>query len=138
MNAVCLIVAGIVRATLPGPEFTLEWDHSVEKIRWEERYRIVGKQLLLVEARVRGSGAGMEPPPTAMLRDGSWVWQPNSTLAEIRLTHSTFTSDYLLCTPDRCAELGERVGATGQGEVVSLRPCAGERVPSAGGKQVAR
>ena len=105
MNAICLIVAGVVRASLPGPEFTLEWAHSVEKTRWEETYRIDGDRLLLEEARVEGSGAGMEPPLGAQLRDGRWTWH------------------YTLCAGGRCAELGERIGATAEGEVVTVRAC---------------
>ncbi|HQR09688.1 MAG TPA: DUF1850 domain-containing protein [Casimicrobiaceae bacterium] len=138
MSAICLIVAGVVRAALPGPEFTLSWDHSVEKVRWEERYRATNGQLVLVEARVKGSGAGMEPPPGSTLRDGSWVWQPRSTHAELRLTRSTFTRDYVLCAVDHCATLGDRVGATADGDVVTVRPCGSESAPSAGRQQVGR
>ena len=123
-NAICLIVAGVVRATLPGPEFTLAWTHSVEKTRWEETYRIDSDQLVLVEARVEGSGAGMEPPPGARLRDGRWTWQPQSAHPELRLTESTFTQDYTLCASGRCADLGDRVGATAEGEIVTVRACA--------------
>ena len=123
MNAICLIVAGVVRATLPGPEFTLAWTHSVEKTRWEETYRIDGDRLVLTEARVEGNGAGMEPPPGARLRDGRWTWQPLSAHSELRLTESTFTRDYTLCANGRCTDLGERIGATAEGEVVSVRAC---------------
>ena len=123
MNAICLIVAGVVRATLPGPEFTLAWTHSVEKTRWEETYRIDGDRLMLVTARVEGSGAGMEPPPSAQLRDGRWTWRPQSAHPELRLTESTFTRDYTLCANGRCTDLGERIGATAEGEVVSVRAC---------------
>ncbi|MEO8346349.1 MAG: DUF1850 domain-containing protein [Betaproteobacteria bacterium] len=140
MSAFCLIVAGVVRATLPGQEFTLAWEHSVEKTRWVERYRMDGAQLALVEARVQGNGAGMESPPGAILRDGSWVWQPQSKHAELRLTRSTFTRDYDLCSPDRCAALSDwlGVGPTGEGDVVTIRPCGSELPASAGGQQVGR
>ena len=33
VDAICLLVAGVVRATLPAPEFTLAWDHSVAEDR---------------------------------------------------------------------------------------------------------
>ena len=140
MSAFCLIVAGVVRATLPGQEFTLAWDHSVEKTRWVERYRMDGAHLALVEARVQGNGAGMESPPGAVLRDGSWVWQPQSRHAELRLTRSTFTRDYVLCSLDRCATLNDWVGleATAKDDVVTIRPCGGELSVSAGGDQVGR
>lgn len=142
MSAICLIVAGVVRATLPGPEFTLAWTHSVEKTRWEETYRIAGDRLTLVEASVEGSGAGMESPPGARLRDGHWVWQPQSTHAELRLTRSTFTRDYTFCADGRCADLGDWVGTTAEAEVdnevVSVRGCANEPPASAGSKQIGR
>ncbi|MEZ5450817.1 MAG: DUF1850 domain-containing protein [Thiolinea sp.] len=32
--------------------------------------------LQLLQARVKGSGAGMEPGDDAVLKDGWWVWQP--------------------------------------------------------------
>ena len=70
MIGLCMGLAGAVWAQLPVAEFTLAWDHSVEKVRWEEDYRVTAAGLLLGEARVRGSGAGMEPPANAVLRDG--------------------------------------------------------------------
>jgi hypothetical protein len=70
LDAVCLLVAGALRAMLPTTEFTLAWTHSVQKTRWEERYRVAGSDLQLVEARIQSSGAGMDPPPQARLRDG--------------------------------------------------------------------
>jgi hypothetical protein len=123
MDPVCLLVAGIVRATLPSEEFTLAWEHSVQKTRWEERYRVEGNRLLLVEASVEGSGAGMEAPAGAVLHDGRWTWQPLSTHAELRLTRSTFTRDYTVCAQGMCADLGTRVGATSDGDVVTVRAC---------------
>ncbi|MEO8305053.1 MAG: DUF1850 domain-containing protein [Betaproteobacteria bacterium] len=123
MSAICLIVAGVVRATLPHAEFTLAWDHSVEKTRWEERYRPEGTALVLVEARVKGSGAGMEPPPEAMLRNGWWTWAPHTTFAELRLTRSSYARDYTVCGGGRCSELGRLVGPTRQGEVVVFKSC---------------
>jgi hypothetical protein len=138
LNVICLIVAGVVRATLPGPDFTLAWEHSVEKIRWEERYRLNGDQLKLSEARIEGNGAGMESPPGARLQDGHWVWQPQSMHDELRLTRSTFTRDYMLCSEGRCADLGDWVGKTLEGEVVSVRPCARESPNSTGSEKVGR
>ncbi|NDP42484.1 MAG: DUF1850 domain-containing protein [Aromatoleum sp.] len=123
MNPVCLLVAGVVRATLPAPEFTLAWDHSVQKTRWEERYRQHGDGLQLVEARVQGTGAGMEPPPSAVLRDGWWTWQPGTDLPELRLTLAPYTPDYTLCWQDRCQTLGALVGPAAAGGAVVVRPC---------------
>jgi hypothetical protein len=140
LSVICLLVAGAVRATLPGPDFTLAWEHSVQKTRWEETYRLVGDRLSLVEARVEGSGAGMESPPGAQLRDGRWIWQPQSTHAELRLTRSRFTRDYTLCAAGTCADLGDWVGTPAEvgadSEVVSVRTCA--EPASAGGEEVRR
>jgi len=113
-----------VRATLPPSEFTLAWEHSVQKTRWEERYRAEGTGLVLVEARVLGSGAGMEPAPGAVLSDGVWTWRPNTRLPELRLTHSDFASDYTLCRGDHCDRLAALVGTADDGAVVVVRPCA--------------
>jgi hypothetical protein len=124
LNAACLLVAGALRATIPGDAFTLAWDHSVEKTRWEEDYRVVDDRLVLVQSRIAGFGAGMEPPPGAQLIDGMWRWQPAlSPLAELRLTASSYTSDYTLCwRRDRCAALRDLVHARAT-EVVSVVAC---------------
>ena len=124
-GAICLVAAGILRATLPWSEFTVAWTHSVEKTRWEERYAISGTSLTLVEARVQAVGAGMEPAADAVLRDGWWHWTPRADpLTELRLTYSTFTQDYTICAGRRCSSLPELVGPSlDQGQVVSLRPC---------------
>src|SRR5438105_5050565 len=63
VSAVCLIVAGMVKAVLATEEFTISWTHSVEKTRWEETYRVDGDRLALIAARIQGVGAGMEAPP---------------------------------------------------------------------------
>ncbi len=124
MNAVCLIVAGALRATLPAQEFTLAWEHSVQKTRWEERYRVEGRSLRLLEARIQGSGAGMEPAPGARLRDGWWTWRPATPpLPALRLTVSPFTSDYELCRRDRCRTLRSLVAVRDGSAVVEVRPC---------------
>jgi hypothetical protein len=109
LNAICLLVAGVVRATLPATEFVVAWNHSVEKSRWEERYRVDGVNLRLVEARVQGFGAGMEPAADAVLRDGWWTWHPGQLLASLRLTLSPFTTDYDLCWRAHCERLGDLI-----------------------------
>ena len=125
MSAVCLLVAGVVRATLPADAFTVAWQHSVEKTRWEEDYRVVGDRLVLTESRVEGSGAGMEPAPGARLADGAWHWRPAvPPLPELRLTASPYTADYAICWAGRCRPLRELARSQGV-EVVTLAPCAG-------------
>jgi len=105
VNSLCLFVAGALHATLPTADFTVGWVHSIEKTRWEERYRVAGTRLELVEARVRGSGAGMEPGPDARLVDGWWTWHPERRLDALRLTLSPYAGDYDLCWRGRCHTL---------------------------------
>lgn len=143
MNAICLFVAGTLRATLATTDITVAWDHSVEKTRWEERYRVDGDRLQLVEVRIQGSGAGMDPPPDATLVDGWWTWRPGASLAVLRLTASSFTRDYDLCWRGRCETLHRVIGAPAElgttapipreqqprdaPAVVDIRACAGMR-----------
>ncbi|PSJ44666.1 DUF1850 domain-containing protein [Zobellella taiwanensis] len=117
---ICLASGSALVMLLTG-SLTLSWDHSVEKIRWSEHYRVDGDRLLLAEASVRGSGAGMEPPPEARLQDGAWRWQPGLRLAEVRLASSEFTGDYSLCPGSApCRPLGHWLPA---GPAVTLTAC---------------
>lgn len=128
MNAVCLMVAGVVRAALPADEFTLGWEHSVEKTRWEETYRIDGDRLLLISARIQGIGAGMEPPEGAALRAGWWTWTPlPRSIAVLPLTQSTYTSDWTLCWNNRCRTLAALVPPAAEGSVVDVVACNAPR-----------
>ena len=104
-------------------QFTLAWTHSIEKIRWEEDYRIVDGALRLEEARIRGTGAGMEPPPGAVLRDGVWHYRPAlPALKELDLARSGYTADYELCLESRpCRPLGEWIPVSA-GTLVA-KPC---------------
>jgi hypothetical protein len=122
--AVCVAAGGLV-VMLATESFTLAWMHSIEKIRWEEDYRVVGTQLVLTEARVRGSGAGMEPPADATFADGVWHYDPHlQPLDELRLTQSIYTSGYELCRQGRCAPLTDFAPRAGNGDVIELRACA--------------
>jgi hypothetical protein len=130
VNAVCLLVAGVVRAALPTDEFTLGWRHSVEKTLWQETYRIDGDRLLLTRARIQGPGAGMEPPGGAVLRGGWWTWRPAPhSIAALPLTQSTYTSDWTLCWKNRCRTLATLVPPAAEGTVVDVVAC--ERPPAA-------
>jgi hypothetical protein len=71
-----LCLAGTaVALSVAASAFTLRWTHSVEKTEWQERWRVEGDVLVLEEARVRGSGAGMEPADGARWQDGWWAWR---------------------------------------------------------------
>lgn len=100
--------AATAQAFIAGQHFTLTWSHSIEKIRWEEDYTVHARHkdqpsLSLESARVRGSGAGMEPPEDAKLVNGWYVYTPQGTLPPaLRLTRSPYTADYTLCADGRC------------------------------------
>ncbi len=117
--------AGALVATLAVESFTLAWTHSIEKIRWEEDWRIEAGLLHLVEARIRGSGAGMEPPAGAVLENGTWRYRPVlAPLARLRLANSTYAADYLLCFESRCRPLAELAGSA-ENESIELHACTG-------------
>lgn len=120
----CILVAGAVRAVLPSDAFSVAWTHSVQRSQWEERYRVLTGGLVLEEARVEGSGAGMEAGTDAVLRDGWWTWAPRQNLRSITLTVSSYAGDYRICTAARCTALRELVGPTPEGTAVEITSCA--------------
>ncbi|KJS14557.1 MAG: hypothetical protein VR78_10010, partial [Hoeflea sp. BRH_c9] len=81
MGLALCIVAGGKAMTIATAVFSLSWSHSVEKTEWRENWRITEQGLELTEARVKGSGAGMDPGEGARLEDGWWVWTPETPLA---------------------------------------------------------
>ena len=115
----CLMVGGKA-LTLAAGLFTLSWTHSVEKVEWRETWQVTPAGLQVVEARVKGSGAGMEPPPDARLEDGWWVYVPAlRPVPELRLAASGATaSPWRLCADGRCLNLGADPGAP-----VAIEPC---------------
>ena len=111
MLGLCLGLAGVVWAEVPVPAFTLAWTHTIEKVRWEEDYRVTPQGLLLGEARVKGSGAGMEIPDGAVLRNGSWHYQRQlPALQPLRVGRTPEAGDYQLCYDQRCHALSEWLG----------------------------
>ncbi len=129
---ICLSLAATLHGApavfVPVTEFTLAWTHSIEKVRWEEDYAVrldaVRGQPVLqaLQARVRGSAAGMEPPPDAVLRQGWYHYTPAiPTPPELRLTRSEFTPDYEVCTQGRCQSMANWLSS--HGGVTLLRAC---------------
>jgi hypothetical protein len=117
------LAAGAVAATLAAESFTLAWTHSIEKLRWEEDWRVTGSSLVLAEARVRGSGAGMEPPPGAVFEAGAWRYRPSvPPQAVLRLTHSPHAAGYELCAPD-CKPLADHLPGIDNTAVIELWSC---------------
>lgn len=122
MWAVCLSnTLGSVSVAVSG--FTLGWTHSIEKVRWEEHWRVEATALVLEAVQVRGFGAGMEPPPEAVLKDGVWRWTPGTRHELLRLTRSGFTDDYDWCEADGsgCRPLGRLLAP--DGGVTAVKPC---------------
>ena len=123
--SLCVLAAGKT-VTLAAAAFTLSWTHSVERTRWQEDWKVSPAGLQVVRARVKGSGAGMEPPEGSVLRDGWWVYaprigpQPRLVLAASGATGQGWT----LCTASGCRELGRTAG-----DPTVLDPCAGTSHP---------
>lgn len=105
--AVGCLVAGAVTVKLASA-FTLAWTHSVERIEWQEDWRASEAGLVLAEERVQGSGAGMEPPPDAVLEGDFYVSHPDRPpLREILLRRSGATADWRVCFDGDCHVMGE-------------------------------
>lgn len=115
-----LCIAGSKAIAVAAGLFTLSWTHSVEKIEWRESWAVTDGSLILREARVKGSGAGMEPGDGARREDGWWVWKPyQPPLGELVLAASGTTgAGWTICDAGGCEELGGHAGAP-----LVLRPC---------------
>ncbi|CAH1650042.1 DUF1850 domain-containing protein [Chelatococcus asaccharovorans] len=118
----CLAAAGAL-VHLGVSQLTLSWTHSVQKVAWEEDWRAVPQGLLLEQARVMGTGAGMEPPPEAHREGNFWVWKPDlAPLPTVILRRSGATDDWRLCIAGTCRPLSDFVPAAA--DPVELKPCA--------------
>lgn len=122
MNGICL-VAGLLVAQF-GDDITLRWSHSIQKTVWEEDYRREGMSLRLVEARVRGTGAGMEPPANAVLREGAWHYTPPlPLLPRVTIRHSPYVAPYVVCGDGRCQPADAWLPGLPDDTVIELVPC---------------
>lgn len=126
MSGICLLVGGASVARLAGvAAFTLAWTHSVEKTRWEEDWAVAADGLRLTQARVEGTGAGMEPPPEARLVSGMWRWSPQvPPVRQLVLRRSGATADWHLCVAGACRPMDAYVPAAA--DPVVLAPCPRE------------
>src|SRR2546423_14958681 len=105
--SLCLASAAVVK-TLSIAAFTLAWTHSIEKVEWQEDWRVTSQGLELVQARVKGSGAGMEPPPQARLVDGWFQWQPKrAAVPQLVLGNSGAAGEWRICADGHCRTLSE-------------------------------
>lgn len=118
---ICL-AAGALLVSLGAGEITLAWRHSVEKTLWEELWQESPDGLVLAEARVQGSGAGMDPPEGARLEGGFWRWRPKlPALREVVMRRSGATADWRVCVANSCRAMAELVPA--DADPVVLTPC---------------
>lgn len=117
------LAAGAITAALAVDSFTLAWMHSIEKVRWEEDWRIEGKALVIGEARIRGTGAGMEPPDGAVLKNGVWHYRPTVRLTQLRLAHSAYTAGYELCIDGTCRPLAGYLPGAENPSTIVLEAC---------------
>jgi hypothetical protein len=109
--ALCILAGGKM-LVLAGASFTLGWTHSVQKTEWLETWHVEPAGLHLVEARIKGSGAGMDPPGDAVLKGGWWIYRPRlAPRPSLVLAASGATgSGWRLCMADDCRELGDEPG----------------------------
>ncbi|QYX64331.1 DUF1850 domain-containing protein [Shewanella putrefaciens] len=130
MLGLCLGLAGTLWAQVPTDNFTLAWNHSIEKIRWEEDYNITPQGLVLTEARVKGTGAGMDIPDDAYLKNGSWHYRPKlPILPKLRLGRTPEAGDFDVCFAQhsgevQCQRMSHWIGAPNkQDAAVELWGC---------------
>lgn len=105
--SLCIAAGGKVIA-LVASSFTLGWTHSTAHTEWWERWEVTAEGLRPVEARITGTGAGMEPPPDAVLRADGWHYRPDlPPQREVFLAASGATGGgWQLCTDKECLTLG--------------------------------
>lgn len=110
--SLCILAAGKT-VVLAASAFTLSWTHSVERTEWREDWLVEPAGLRLVEARVRGSGAGMEPAEDAVLDGGWWTYRPTlRPIPALVLAASGVTGQgWSLCAAGECREIGAAAGA---------------------------
>jgi len=121
--SLCLASAGAVK-TLAVAAFTLAWTHSIEKVEWQEDWRVTPAGLELVAARIKGSGAGMEPAPDARLVGGWFQWHPQQApLPELVLGNSGLAGEWRLCAAGRCRTLAQILGHAVGAQPTTLSAC---------------
>ncbi|CAN5454720.1 hypothetical protein BH10PSE11_BH10PSE11_19800 [soil metagenome] len=127
----CLATAGVVKS-LAVTAFMLAWTHSVEKIEWQEDWRVTPQGLELVEARVKGSGAGMEPPPEALLKDGWFRWKPQlPILPDVVLGNSGLAGEWRFCNDGKCQDLSVILGRPVGTSVTTMSVCKPDQATKA-------
>lgn len=118
----CLLAGGVT-VHLMAADITLSWRHSVEHTVWQEDWHADPAGLQLVAARIEGSGAGMEQPPDAVLKNGFWTWTPSlPLLPKVELRRSGATADWQICRANTCVAMDSLVPK--DADPVVLTTCA--------------
>jgi hypothetical protein len=121
--SLCLVGAGVA-VTIAAEAFSLSWTHTIEKTEWREEWRVEAGELVLEEASVKGSGAGMEPPAEARLEDGAYVWRPGTRHPGLVLRRDPHAGDWTLCAGGRCDPIGVWLGEDADPvEISAAAPC---------------
>lgn len=108
--SLCIALGGKVMV-LAVSTFTLSWTHSVEKTGWTERWAVTPAGLVVTEARIEGSGAGMEPPEGAVFDGSGWRYRPLPVLRkQVVLADSGMSAPWTLCAETDCRPLREEGG----------------------------
>jgi hypothetical protein len=127
--SLCLASSGVVK-TLSVTAFMLAWTHSVEKTEWQEDWRVTPQGLEIVEARVKGSGAGMEPPSDARLIGGWFDWKPSlPKRSEVVLGNSGMAGEWRFCADGQCRALSDILGHPVGAAVTTMRVCDASATP---------
>jgi hypothetical protein len=120
MSVICLAGGGVVVKLAAA--ITLSWTHSVEKVKWEEDWRAHPAGIAITESRVKGSGAGMDPPPGSKLKNGVYSYRPHlAPVKEIALRRSGATADWNICMSGACKPMSDYLPANA--DPVTLSRC---------------
>ncbi len=103
--SVC-VVSAVLAMGLAVNAFELRWTHSVERTEWTETWVVDGTELVLQRATVQGSGAGMDPPPEAVFRQGRWEYRVPRRVQALHLAASGATvGGWQWCVGGACQDL---------------------------------
>ena len=106
--SLCILGAGKAMS-LAASIFTLSWTHTVEGTQWEELWSVSAAGLRIIESRIKGSGAGMEPTSDVVLQDGWWIYRPQLPAQERILLAASgrIGGGWTICANGGCRTLGE-------------------------------
>jgi hypothetical protein len=122
-------IAGAV--VLPTDTITLSWTHTVEGTPWEEDYAVLGGALVITEARVKRSGAGMEVPEGAVWAQGWWHYAPLlPPLHDVVLANSSFAPGYTVCWAGQCRPLSAMIAVGNPVTLVAAKCESNSQPPS--------